>query len=142
MADSLSVLMQRAQTVLEDYGFVPIAMIDSYLWESNLDVDDNLAGANRNNMYTDDFGLPFASCHEEIATLNDELENRLQSIRERARTLAQQDPRNFSATLAARTLALVYNFLINCFLIYLFIQVDHLPAFDYTTCFEFLPGLR
>ena len=118
MANFSSDLMQTMmQTVLEDYR-------------------------SQMNLYTDDFGLPFASCHEEIATLNDELENRLQSIRERARTLAQQDPRNFSATLASRTLALVYNFLINCFLIYLFIQVDHLPAFDYTTCFEFLPGLR
>ena len=60
------------------------------------------------HLYTDDFGLPFASCHEDIATLNDELENRLQRIR--ARMLAQQDPRNFSAILAAATLALVYNF--------------------------------
>jgi hypothetical protein len=84
----------QTQTVLEDYGFAPTATIDSYLWEANLDVDDNLAGANRNNLYTDDFGLPLASCHQEIATIQDEVANRLQ-----ARRLALADPRNFNATL-------------------------------------------
>ena len=69
-------------------------------------------------MYTDEFGLPFASCHEDIATLNDELENRLQRIR--ARMLAEQDPRNFSGILAAATIALVYSF---CVIIHLLIYL-------------------